>query len=301
MKVKSIVLSIFLLLILVNCTRERAEIGTEENPVKFFFIPSVDAKMIDDTTKLLEAYLEAHTPYKYKFSVPPSYVAVVEAFGTHRADVASINTFGYILAREKYGAEARLLVIRHGESTYQAEFLARADSNIKKLEDIDGKKFAFVDPASVSGYLLPLKVFKDRKIKPKETVFAMSHDNVVSMIYQRQVDAGAAFYSPPAGGAIQDARRLVATQYPDVEQKVKIVELSISIPNDPIIFRKDLPEEMKTKIAQALIDFSKTEDGKKTLHNLSSVTGLIPCTDKDYDNTRTMLKELGKSSSELVK
>src|SRR6185437_3716402 len=117
------------------------------------------------------------------------------SFGTNRADVAALNTYGYIIAHEKYGAEARLITIRYGDSTYKAQFLARSDSGIKKLEDLNGKKIAFVDPASISGYLLPLKYLKDRGIKPKETMFAMRHDNVISMIYQHQVDAGATFYS----------------------------------------------------------------------------------------------------------
>ncbi|MCB0363292.1 MAG: phosphate/phosphite/phosphonate ABC transporter substrate-binding protein [Bdellovibrionales bacterium] len=286
---------------LVACTRKKSEIGTSENPVKFFFVPSVDVKVIEDTSKVLEKYLEANTPYKYKILIPPSYIAVVEAFGTKRADVAVINTFGYLLAHDRYGARAALTTIRHGESTYKAQFLARADSEIKKLEDLEGKKVAFVDPASTSGYLLPLKFLKDRKIKPKETMFAMRHDNVVSMIYQGQVDAGATFYSPPADGQIQDARRLVKAQYPDVEEKVVIIELTSPIPNDPVIFRKDLPDEMVNKITSSLRNFAGTAEGKETLQKLSSVTGLAPSTDKDYDQTRQILRDLGKSASELVK
>ncbi len=288
-------------LALFGCTRDKGELGTESNPIKFFFVPSVDVKIIEDTSKAFEKYLEANTPYKFKISIPPSFIAVVEAFGTNRADIASVNTFGYILAHDRYGAEARLTVIRHGESTYKAQFITKADSKIKKLEDLEGKKLAFVDPASTSGYLLPMKYLKDRNIKPKETMFAMRHDNVVSMIYQGQVDAGATFYSPPSDNAIQDARRLVKAQYPDVEEKIKILELTTSIPNDPIMFRKGLSEEMKKTITDALIKFAATPEGQDVMNRLSSVTGLIPATDKDYDGTRELLKALGKSASELVK
>ena len=294
-----IIVSLFT--ILSGCTRDRGPIGTEKNPVKLFFVPSVDTKMIEDTSKALKEYLEKTTPYKFKVSIPPSFIAVVEAFGTNRADIASINTFGYILAHEKYKTEALLTVIRHGESTYKAQFLAKEGSGIKKLEDFKGKKLAFVDPASTSGYLLPLKILKEKNIEPKETMFAMRHDNVISMIYQGQVDGGATFYSPPASGEIQDARRLVKVQYPDVEEKIKIVELTSSIPNDPIIFRKDLPAEIKTAVVNSLMEYVKTPEGRAIMEKLSSVTGLVPATDKDYDPVRDMLKELGKSASELVK
>ncbi|MFN8847460.1 MAG: phosphate/phosphite/phosphonate ABC transporter substrate-binding protein, partial [Bdellovibrionales bacterium] len=240
---------------LTSCTGSRGELGTEKNPIKLYFVPSVDAKVIEDNSKIFRTFLEKNTPYKFEVSIPQSFVAVVEAFGTKRADVAAMNTFGYALANKKYGAEARLTVLRHGSATYQAQFITRADSKIKKIEDLEGKKMAFVDPASTSGYLVPLKTLKDKNIKPKETVFAMKHDSVVSMVYQGQVDAGATFYSPPSEGKIEDARRLVKTQYPDVEEKVVIVELSKPVPNDPIVFRKDLTEDMKTNIAKAFKDF----------------------------------------------
>src|SRR5690606_1147 len=110
---------------------------------------------------------------EFEVSIPQSYIAVVEAFGSKRADVAYMNTFGYILAHEKYGAEARLTSLRHGASTYQGQFIARADGAIKSLKDIEGRKVAFVDPASTSGFLLPKKVLHDRGIRPKEEVFAL--------------------------------------------------------------------------------------------------------------------------------
>ncbi len=288
-------------LVFLGCTKTRDELGSEGNPIKFFFVPSVDAKILEDTSKALKSYLEANTPYKFRISIPASYIAVVEAFGTNRADVAAINTFGYVLAHEKYGAEARLVTVRYGETTYKAQFLAREDGKIKRLEDLNGKKIAFVDPASVSGYLLPLKYLKDRGIKPKQHMFAMRHDNVVSMIYQGQVDAGATFWSPPAENEIQDARRLVREQYPDVEKKIKIVELTSPIPNDPVIFRKEMPEEMKREISAALVKFAATPEGLEVLKKLSSVTGLAPTTDKDYDATRAAVKALGSAESESKK
>lgn len=284
-----------------GCTRDKGPIGSEDNPIKMFFVPSVDVKVIEDNSKAIKDYLETHTPYKYKVSIPSSFIAVVEAFGTNRADVAALNTFGYILANEKYGVNAGLTVIRYGHSTYRSQFLAKTQSMIDSIEDLGGKKVAFVDPASTSGYLLPLKLLKDKSVKPKETVFAMRHDSVVSMIYQGQVDAGATFYSPPANDEIQDARRLVKTQYPDVEEKIKIVELTEPIPNDPIVFRKDLPEEVKKTITETFLAYVKTPEGKDAFEKLYGVTDLQKATDADYDKVRDLLKALGKSANEMMK
>lgn len=305
-KILGVIAVIMVSLSVVSCTKNTAELGTAENPVKLQFVPSVDAKVIEHNSKKIKEYLEAHTPYKYEVTIPQSYIAVVEAFGTKRADISAINTSGYVLAYSKYGAEARLTVLRHGAATYQSMFIAKADGPIKKLEDLKGKKVAFVDPSSASGYILPKKSLNDKKVEIKETVFAQKHDNVISMVYQGQVDAGAAFYSPPSKNAsgseeIEDARRLVKTQYPDVEKKIAIIDLSQHIPNDPIVFRKDMPEEMKNKIADAFISFVSTEDGKATFFAVYGADDIKKATDADYDSVREMLKTVGVNPDDLMK
>ncbi len=291
---------------MTSCTKNTAELGSEKNPIKLHFVPSVDSKVIESNSRTFKDYLEKETGYKFEVTIPQSYVAVVEAFGTKRADIAAINTFGYLMANEKYGVEARMTVIRNGLSTYQSMFIAKTDSKIKSIEDLKGKKIAFVDPASASGYILPLKLLKDKNILPKETVFALKHDNVVSMVYQGQVDAGAAFFSPSHKNdkgetEIEDARRLVKTQYPDVEKKISIIGLSDAIPNDPFVFRKDISEEMKVKIVNAMLKFVETEEGKNAFKAIYSVTELKKATDADYDMVRMMLKTAGKSASDLMK
>lgn len=288
------------LLTQAGCTKKK-ELGSEQNPVKLYFIPSVDAKVIESNSKTFKEYLEKNTPYKFEISIPQSYIAVVEAFGTKRADVSAMNSFGYVLAHQKYGAEAKITVLRHGSATYQSQFITKTDGSIKSVNDLVGKKIAFVDPSSTSGYLLPLKTLKDKKIEPKETVFAMKHDSVVSMVYQGQVDAGATFYSPPADGKIEDARRLVMTQYPDVEQKVKIIDLSDPIPNDPIVFRKDMPDEMKLKIVDAFMSFVATPEGKKAFKEIYGVDELKKASDSDYSSMVKMYEELKVNPEQMMK
>ena len=290
-------LALMVAMSLLSCTKKRSEIGSEQNPVKLFFVPSVDVKVLEDSSKKTKDFLEKETGYKFEVSIPQSYVAVVEAFGTERADVAALNTYGYYLAHSKYKAEARLTVLRHGSTTYQSQFIVKAGSPIKTIADFKGKKLAFVDPSSTSGYLLPLKMLRDKGIEPSETVFAMKHDNVVSMVYNGQVDGGATFYTPPHNGKIEDARRLVKTQYPDVEEKVQIIQLSDPILNDPIVFRSTLAEELKVKITAAFLKFVKTDEGKAAFSAIYGVDDFKPATDADYASVLT----LGKIAEEVMK
>lgn len=284
----------------LGCTVKRAPLGTESNPVKVFLVPSVDAQMLKDQAKDLKKALEEATGYSIKLSVPSSYIAVVEAFGTKKADVAVMNTFGYLLANKKYNVEARLMVTRFGRDSYKSQIIVHKDSDLKTIEDLKGKKFAFVDPASASGHILAKDLLKKRKVTLGQETFAQKHDSVVTMVYQKQVDAGATFYSPPKDNKIQDARRLVRTQFPDVEDKVKILTLTEPIPNDPIIFRAEMEKEMKDRLVKAFVDYLKTPKGIQTFENLYLVDGVIEIDDSVYESVKKLLTGLGIKAEGMV-
>jgi len=294
-------LALCLLLIMTSCTQD-APLGTRENPVKLYFTPSVDADTIAGSSQQFIRFLEKETGLMFKTGIPTNYIAVVEAFGSLRADIGVMNSFGYIMANQKYGASALLRVLRYGHDYYQGQILAHVDSGIKTVKDLQNKNFAFVDPSSTSGYMYPLKILKDNKIKTGNITFANKHDNVITMIYQGQVDAGATYYSAPdENGKIRDARGRVKTQFPDVEDKIKIVAITEKIPNDPFVFRKDLPKEITHKFIAAVKKYISTPEGQKSFKEIYSVDGIIDSTDADYDGLRSMIETIDLDTSTLVR
>jgi len=285
----------------MGCKQDDA-LGTKNNPVKLYFTPSVDADTIASNSDDFIKFLEKETGLFFKTGIPTSYIAVVEAFGSQRADIGVMNSFGYLMANEKYGAEAKLRVIRYGHDYYQGMIVANADSGINTVADLKDKRFAFVDPSSTSGYMFPLKVVKDAGVELSNTTYAMKHDNVITMVYQKQVDAGAAYYSAPGeDGSIRDARQRVQTQFPDVAEKVKIVSITEKIPNDPFVFRKDLSSDITSKFIEALKKYIGTENGKKVFKNIYSVDGVIDSTDADYNGLRDMIKSINVKTEDLIK
>lgn len=268
-----------------------AKIGTRKNPLKLVMVPSTDSTKILTSMKPVSQCLEKETSLNFEISVPNSYIVAIEGMGSKKVDIAFLPTFGYLLAHEKYSAEALLKASRHGETTYRAAILARSDKNIKNLQDLNGKKIAYVDPASTSGYILPKKMFIDAKIKPSQEVFQGKHDAVVTAVYQGQVDAGAVFYNKPVDGKIKDAREKVKVQFPDIEEKVKIVTLTDEIPNDPIVIRKEISNEMKHKISNAFrVCVGKLPDAFRGINNSDAFADVK---DTDYDNLRKTVKLLG--------
>ncbi len=263
-------------------------------------VPGQDASVLTENGKALIDFLEKETGLHFQVSVPNNFITVVETFGTKRTDVAMINSFGYLLAQKKYGAHVRLVGTNKGRAEYYGQIIT-ANPKIKKIEDLKGKTFAYVDPASTSGFILPSSLLKKLKIEPKETIFAGKHDSVVSMVYQHRVDAGATFHVPGDGTDLPDARKLVLTQYPDVYKKVRILTLTQSIPSDPVVFAKDLPPEIEEKIVQGILKFVTTANGQETLKKLYNADGFKPTTDKNYDPLRQVLDEIGKSAEDFVK
>ncbi|UXR65463.1 phosphate/phosphite/phosphonate ABC transporter substrate-binding protein [Bdellovibrio bacteriovorus] len=284
---------------MITCTSQK-ELGSSDKPVRLALVPGQDSAVLMENGKILEKWILQQSGVHVRVQVPVSFVAVVEAMGSERVDVAILNPFGYILAHEKYGATARLMGVNGEYSEYWGQIIT-ANPKIKNLQDLKGKKFAFVDPVSTSGYVLAAKLLQDEKIKLGETIFAGKHDSVVTMVYQGRVDAGATYNTPAENGVPQDARRLVTMQFPDVYEKVRILAKTGPIPSEPVVYRKNFPPELEKKISQALKSFSSTPEGGKALKKLYHLTGFKDCSDKDYDSARQMLLDLGQKVQDLVK
>ncbi|MFI5392033.1 MAG: phosphate/phosphite/phosphonate ABC transporter substrate-binding protein, partial [Bacteriovoracales bacterium] len=278
-----------------------SELGTKENPVKIFFSPSSNIGVISESSKDLVKFLEKETGIFFEIKVPTSYISVVEAFGSKRADIGIISSFGYLLAHQKYGVKAGLRIVRYGKDFYRGQIVARADSGIKTLKDLNGKSFAFTDPSSISGYIFPLKMLMENNIVLKNKIFAARHDNVINMVYQKQVEAGATFNSDPSpDGAITDARSLVISQFPDVTNKIKILALTENIPNDPVVFRSDLSDLIRNSFSNALKKYLNTPEGNKTFSKIYNFQGVVPATDSDYDGLRQIISKINLDLKGLV-
>lgn len=250
-----------------------AAAGTSPAPAQtrlvMAFVPSGEARTILESGNRISHLLEVATGYQFQSFVATSYAGVIEAMGAGRADIGWLNTFSYVIAHQKYGAEVRLVTVRFGLPYYRAEIITPASSGVNGIADLRGKRFAFVDPASTSGYLFPVAGLKKAGYDPQkffgQTIFAGSHNNVVLAVYQGRVDAGAVF---------EDARGSVQKTLPDVMQKIKVIWKSDPIPNDTVTFRKGLPDDVKVKVTNAMLRFSQTPAGLDALKSLYEIEAL---------------------------
>jgi phosphonate transport system substrate-binding protein len=280
-----------------------------ETKLVMAFVPSGEARTILESGNKISHLLEVATGYRFESFVATSFAGVIEAMGAGRADIGWLNTFSYVIAHQKYGAEVRLVTIRFGLPYYRAEIIAESSAGINALADLKGKRFAFVDPASTSGYLFPLAGLKKAGYDPQkffgQTIFAGSHNNVVLAVYQGRVDAGAVF---------EDARGSVQKTLPDVMQKVKVVWKSDPIPNDTVSFRRELPGDVKDRVTKALLRFSQEPAGLDALKSLYEIEALAdypllvskykidaPNLDAFYNPVRDVARYAGINLEDLIK
>lgn len=291
-----------LMLLLVSGCVGRAPLGSKKNPIKMYFVPSMEANKVVTSGEAIGLFLQRETGYHFKVAVPTSYAAVIEAMGTGEADIAWLATYAYILAHEKYGAVVRLMTVRNSLDKYRGQFIARTDSKLEKLEDVEGKVIAYTDAASTSGYIYPSAILQSKGIKPGEYFFAGGHPQAVLAVYSGRADVGCTYWSPPdQSGVPQDARLKLIETYPDVLEKVSIIGYTDWIPNDTVTMRKDMPKGMQDKIVNTLKRFVATAEGKKVMKELYDIDGLNDAADEDYNVVREALQALGMSPADFLK
>ena len=121
---------------------QQAELGTKKNPIKMYFVPSIEADKIIIGGNEVADIITEKTGYHFHVAVPTSYASVIEAMGTEETDIAWLATYAYILANQKFDAEVALTVVRKGFDKYRGQLSARSESDLNCQEDIEGKEIA---------------------------------------------------------------------------------------------------------------------------------------------------------------
>jgi phosphonate transport system substrate-binding protein len=307
------------------------DVGTAENPIQVLFVPSVAAEEIVAGGELLAETLGNATGLVFEVSVPTSYAATVEAIcAAPDTSMGFIPAQAYVLASELCDVDIQLKAKRFGYTEYWTQYLVPRDSDAASIENLAGLSWAYPDPGSTSGFLVPSGELLNAGVEVGEELQAGSHDGAVRAVAQGEAEFGTSFYSPytdtdrnaawdgdimnadipddlvdscaiNADGEIQcgdfivqDARRNLREEIPDVVQKVKILQVSAPIPNDGLAFGPEFPEDLKTQIVDALVAFAADDpDGFATAFDAYSWDDVAPTSDADFDSIRAIVQALG--------
>jgi phosphonate transport system substrate-binding protein len=272
-----------------------AGLGTREQPIVMSFVPSGEREAIVTGSEEIKTLLEQETGLVFEPNIATSYAAVIEAMGAGNAQVAWIPTFAYLLAHEKFGVRPVLVVERNGVTTYAGQIIAGADSGIKTVADLKGKKFCRPDALSASGWIAPSIALRKAGLDPADlgqVIDSGTHDGVATAVYNGQCDAGATY---------EDVRDRVAETLPDIKDKVAVIAVSDPIPNDNVSVAAGLPDELVQKITAGLLALTKTEAGRAALQTVYGIEALQPTDDTYYDDFRATLGAAGVDPQDFVK
>ncbi|QOR67722.1 phosphate/phosphite/phosphonate ABC transporter substrate-binding protein [Cytobacillus suaedae] len=253
------------------------------------FIPSQEADQIADNVKPLEEYLTEKLGVPVKAEVMIDFVGLVEGMRTGQIDIGFTNPFGYVQAKERANVTPIVKSIRHGSDTYKAQFIARADSGLKSIDDLvatEGLTWAFGDTLSTSGYLFPASLLTEMGVEDINTFFKQTavggHDNAVLAVLEGQADFATTF---------SDARTVLEKDHPNVMEEVIVIGHTEEIPNDGVSVRDGLSEEWVTKIQEAFLAINDNPEVLAVMNEVYTWDGIAESTDEEFDVVRAVYEQ----------
>ncbi len=216
--------------------------------------------------------------------VAKSYAELSRQLRLGDVHVADLSPFGYINAkRENPGLELLAIPISEGSVSYPAHIITHEETGIRTLQDLAGKRFAFVDRRSTSGYLYPLAYLRNAGYEPDELFgsvhFAGNHESLVDMIEFGRVDAGATFAMQ---SDLAEGKRL------------RIVATTGRIPLNAYCANAGLPRTLTEALRAALLDLrSNTDVGRRVLA-ATPLSGFASVDDRRYDEVRRVARLVGE-------
>jgi phosphate/phosphite/phosphonate ABC transporter binding protein len=256
--------------------------------LKFGFTPVLGEAEMRTEFDPLTTYLSDAIGQKVVLYVAKDYGDLRTQMEAGAVDIGSFSPFAYVDATR--GGKIRIIAqsIIDGTATYRGIIVARKDSGLKTVADLQGKRFAFVDPKSASGYVYPRAMLIEKGFDPKsyfrETIFAGDHNKVIAAVLEGRTDAGAIYE-----GALAVAR---ANGVPT--ENLLTLASTDPIPHDAIAVRTGLDEALARKIQTALVDMDKSEAGRRVIANSKKkLTGHVIAEDSLFDVVRRTAKTAG--------
>jgi len=201
--------------------------------------------------------------YKVNLIQRKTYGEVNDLLRKGRIDIAFICSGPYAIGKEKYGFEALATPVVRSEPFYQSYLIVNKTSNYSSLVDLRGHIFAFTDPDSNTGALVPtywLNQIGERSSSFfSKVVYTYSHDNSIMAVAKGLVD-----------GAAVDGHKweYFAIRNPIHTSKTRIIRRSEPFGSPPLVAAAHVSDELKQKIRILMIKMHESPEGQSILKKL---------------------------------
>jgi phosphonate transport system substrate-binding protein len=224
--------------------------------------------------------MEKKTGLTIKSFYAPDYAGVVEAMRFNKVQVAWYGNKAAIDAVDRSNGEVFAQVLKaDGSLGYRSLLITQKDSPYNNLNDVlknsKSINFGIGDPGSTSGFLVPsYYVFALNKVDQRtafKTIRNASHGANIQAVLAKQVDV--------ATNNTEELDKL-ETSKPEMFKELKVLWKSPLIPNDPLVWRKDLDAGVKAKVKGFLLTYGKTDADKAVLKNIYNYSGFKESTNE---------------------
>lgn len=202
------------------------------------------------------AYLERTLGVKIEFRNATDYAGVVEALNAGKLQIASLGPAAYAQAWIVSSGKVIPLVAtvdNAGDFGYFSVVVVRTDSAYRTLDDLKGKRIAFADPNSASGFQAPAFFMREAGYDPAKffgsTAFSGSHENSIIALLNGTFDAAATWWNSEERSNY--SRMWDKGMIP--KGSVRVVWKSPLLPTSPVTVRSDMPEPLRAAIKQAFM------------------------------------------------
>ena len=237
---------------------EKAAAPVAKDTIVFSILSTESAQNMESYWKPILADMETSTGMKVKPFFSSNYSSLIVAMGAKQTDVGWFSNASGLEAVRRSGGEVFARTFDpSGTDGYKSVIIVPKDSKINSIQDLlkcdKSLDFGIGDKKSTSGTLAPMTyVFIPANKKPEtcfKTVLSASHDANLFAVANHKLDAATnnstalSLNRLAKGGAQAD--------------KVKVIWESPTLPEDPIVWRKDLDPVVKEKLRQFFLTYGQ--------------------------------------------
>lgn len=228
-------------------------------------------------------YLEKKAGRPIEFVDKDSYAEINKLLESGDLDFAFVCSGPYVEGHKKFGLQLLAAPEVSGKTVYYSLIIVNRDSPIKSFRELRGKTFAFTDPLSNTGTLVPTYMLARMHETPasffKEHIFTNKHDMSIKMVADKLID-----------GAAVDSLvwEYMNRKNPGVTSRTKIVEKSPPYGIPPVVVSRSVDPETRKLLSDLFLNAHKDEEGGKILKGMM-IDRFVPATDRAYDSVREMI------------
>lgn len=221
--------------------------------------PAITQQYYEDILRLVGRKIGVQVTFTQR----RTYAEVNDMLESRQIDLAFVCSGPYVLGHEKFGMEIVAVPVVNGGRVYYSYILAGKNSLFRSFADLKGKKFAFTDPDSNTGCLVPRFMLAKLMQTPEsyfaETFFTHSHDNSIRTVAEGMAD-----------GAAVDSLiwEFMNAKDPTFTSRTKIIEKSPPYGIPPVVVHPGMNPEMKRRLREALVSLHKDPVGAELLARL---------------------------------